>query len=327
MSTAMKFHTLCKLFPPPTPDNRETIKTSIRMKGLLTPIICWKDDKGGEWVVDGRTRSTIIDELIEEGVTEAANGKPITKEVEWWEGDEEALYALVVAKNFERRELSKSQRAALMVDIADLEPKYRGKGHGDYAQMMADSAGVNRQYYFNARKVKEYSKGMAAADSLHEKVKTGELSLTEAMKTIKDAANGKGDGDGEKDAGGEMAVVYDGLKRPVPEELQPIFAARQSYEASVKAVRLADAEMKKLAETKAGKTIPKELFTDFRNVVKQIKSYMPHIPCPYCEGSGKTEAGGRCGGCKGAKYIDKVQAELLPEELKPAKPAGDDEGE
>ncbi len=214
MSGMPKPHALCKMFPRPTAPQKEEIKHDIKKNGQLKPIVCWRDENSNEWMIDGLTRNTIIDELIAEGVETAENGKAISKEVEWFEGDKAAVFDFVIATNFHRREMNKSQRAALVVLFADMEKKYKGKESGDYARMIAEGVGVNRQYIFDCKNLKEND---PESPKLLMRVVSGELKVREALKLLKGEVPTPAD-----KSEPEEVEVLDALKKPgtTPENLQ-----------------------------------------------------------------------------------------------------------
>jgi hypothetical protein len=112
-----------------------------------------------------------------------------------WDGNG-SLVAFVVSLNLHRRHLTSSQRAVIALDVLPmLEEEARermvagvaanpaqliAQGGGEAREQAAAMTGTNRQYVSDAKRIAQ------EAPDLLERVRTGETSITEAKRTIKE---------------------------------------------------------------------------------------------------------------------------------------------
>jgi len=96
-----EIHPLCSIFPDMAPDEYEDLKGSIKVNGLLHPIVTYE-----EAILDGKNRDRACRELGVEPRTES------------YQGDD--LFGFVVAKNLTRRNLTTSQRSIIAGKIANM---------------------------------------------------------------------------------------------------------------------------------------------------------------------------------------------------------------
>jgi hypothetical protein len=320
---ALKIHEVANINPKPTDEEYADLKESVRLSGLLYPIKAWKDEKGREWLIDGRNRQRVVIELLSEGIAQAANGKPIEMWIEWIEGDKGALFEAALASSI-RRNLTTGQRAMMIVRAAKLEVKYRGKGKGDLAKSLAAKVETNRQYVIDCGQIDEFD--LALADQ----VLAGVITVPEAKRRMEKAKLGEADTEAPQPS---KRGVKDGLKRPVPEELEHIFQCRADYMRVMSNLRKAKEDIKQICGTAGGATVPqKEMLAELQHSIKALGDYMPHVPCCWCSGTGvsQEDSGQPCGHCKATLYLDKIQYRLVPDDLRPTKEDGsaiDDEDE
>jgi ParB-like chromosome segregation protein Spo0J len=97
----LKIHPLCSVFPDMAPNEYEDLKDSIKVNGLLHPIVTYE-----EAILDGKNRDRACRELGIEPRTEP------------YQGDD--LFGFVVAKNLTRRNLTTSQRSIIAGKIANM---------------------------------------------------------------------------------------------------------------------------------------------------------------------------------------------------------------
>lgn len=159
----MKFHEYANLFPMLGHDELEELRVDIEKNGLLDPVIEFE-----EKILDGRNRATACMML---GI------KP--KTVPYTGNDP---LGFVLSKNLTRRHLTESQRAAVAAEIANMPP-HRPKKAADlptYSQAAAaDKLNVSERLVRDAKKVQTES------PELFEAVKTGEKTVSAAVKEIK----------------------------------------------------------------------------------------------------------------------------------------------
>lgn len=161
----------------------DALVEDIRQNGVIEPVWLYQDR-----VLDGRNRVRDCEQLGIEPPTRV------------WTGDGSPL-AFVVSTNLKRRHLSDSQRAAITVELRPRfaeEAKERQRQHGGTApgtpkslsaqmreviggktsEILADAAGVCPRYIEYAAKLK------AEAPALFESVRSGQKTITEAIREL-----------------------------------------------------------------------------------------------------------------------------------------------
>lgn len=153
-----KLHPFCELFPKMTEEEFADHCESLRKNGLREKIIIFKD-----MVLDGRHR--------QEGC-EITGTKPI---FEKFKGTEDEAFEFVMDKNFRRRQLTTSQRAAVAAAYADR------KKSGVSIVKASTALNVSRQSVQTAKRIKKKS------PKLFKQVRDGKISLNAAETKIKKA--------------------------------------------------------------------------------------------------------------------------------------------
>lgn len=185
-----EYHPVADLFPLMTGDEFAELTNDIRDNGLREPIWLHPDGR----IVDGRNRY------------KACRASGVAPRFRTWDGNG-SLVEFVVSLNLHRRHLTSSQRAmaslAVEAELAKEAKERQGQRTDlstDVPQMIAESGaepaldreryrresreqaakllGTNRQYVSDAKKLS------AERPDLAEKVKSGEMSIPEAKKTI-----------------------------------------------------------------------------------------------------------------------------------------------
>lgn len=171
----MEVHPLAELIPPMGDEDYASLRDSIRDKGQELPIILFEDQ-----ILDGRHRQRVCDELS------------IQPKYDLYEGNDPAGY--VISMNLERRHLTTGQRAAAALALLEYE-KDRAKerqresggahpgpigsdeftGTGEAAEIAGKKLGVSADSVKKARSLAN------DRPDLHEKVKTGDISLNAAV--------------------------------------------------------------------------------------------------------------------------------------------------
>lgn len=175
------FHPVCKMFPPMPEEEFDALVEDIRANGLRVSIKTYR-----EKIIDGRHR---LRACIVAGAA--------TRFEEW--NGEGSLVSYVTSLNLRRRHLTESQRAALAAEIAEAleqedrdraagpaetpaeEPEQPKPAHRPSRSRTVDAAqqaGASVRSTQKARRVKD------ADPELHERVKAGEVTLTDAEQVV-----------------------------------------------------------------------------------------------------------------------------------------------
>ena len=323
---SLKIHEMCKMWPMRSPESLAALREDVREQGFLEPAMLWTDPGGTEWIIDGRSRSLIANELADEGADKANNGKKIELEYEEFKGTLSEAITFVKGKNGPaRRHMTPSQLAATAYEHERLAEKYakkdgvdfvRPEGSGEYGDYISKLWGFNRQYWYDIAKIAEYP-------AMFEQVKNGQIAITEAMRQIRGSDDKKG-GDGSNgDEGGPLEIVVtDALRNPILEKpFVAIFDKRPVFKSARQGIINAMNECVSLANGPGGKFLSgdiDELKTALTNCARMIDAATPFAICPACEGEGKDKKGERCNICNGKKYVSKSAWKHVPAELKTA---------
>jgi N6-adenosine-specific RNA methylase IME4 len=184
-SMEMTFHPIANLFPLLPEDELTALADDIARNGLHEPIWTYQNQ-----VIDGRNRYKAC---------ARANVEPTYRE---WDGNG-SLVAFAWSLNGARRHLTSSQKAAVSVEILPLleqeaaerraatlkqnatresptvTQKFGERHDGESAAQAANLTGTNRQYVSDAKNLRQ------EFPDLFERVKSGELTITEAKAEIK----------------------------------------------------------------------------------------------------------------------------------------------
>jgi hypothetical protein len=114
-----EFHKYCLLFPKANDDELSKLRDDIRENGLIEPITVYEGK-----ILDGRNRFL------------ACTAQGITPTFKEYEGTDPLRF--VLSKNFNRRHLSESQRAAVAAEVATL-PHGRPLKNGTTQQSLTQS--------------------------------------------------------------------------------------------------------------------------------------------------------------------------------------------
>lgn len=322
----LPFHEVVSLFRRMSPEERAGLEASVRVSGVLEPVVLWRNPKKDRLeLADGANRYDVWKKVLREG--DWADGKP--KPLPAWEfgGDELQLLSYVLESNRTRRHLSSSEKAGIAVLSGDLARKYDktaaalpDQPAGDVAAILALEAGTNRSYIFECLRLRD------EVPDLLKKVANGEINITEAKKILKQMRNALKPGQGpEPEENGapqaappppdEPPVIYDGLKRPVAPDFMHIFVLREDFGQLVRDLRKLKIRAEELADGPGGLCVHKqEVLADISHAIQHLRGEQPYAVCPHCDGGGKEPGSSRkkCEVCKGNCYVDKIQWKLLP---------------
>lgn len=175
-----EFHTVANLFPMMSKDETEGLVQDIKENGLREPIILFNDK-----IIDGRNRYLAC---LKAGVTPKFTN---------YKGSEDDLITFIYSLNGNRRHLSASQKACVVVQMlpeiektvakkrketiskamkGETEKPVRNKTS---VQLASELTGVNEKYIKQAKQLFNSDK------DLFEKVNNGELTLTKARTILK----------------------------------------------------------------------------------------------------------------------------------------------
>ena len=260
---------------------------------MRVPLVLWNGK-----IIDGRNRYEACQEL---GIDEF--------EIEEFEGSEDEMVEHVVSLNMSRRQLTSGQKAVVGVELGVYREKLKGGATAEdgkrVIEIIADELGTNRQYLYDAEKLKKKD------SDLFDQVRRGELTLSAAMKTLEKllaAENGE-----DVSAPVKPETPVDHFGKEVPKAFEQTFAERETFKYAVGLIREAKKAVESIVErglatawldasgVKAG----------FSSVDTALKTSMPHALCPYCEG-----AGGKCEPCKGHGWVNRPIYDYAPEEKK-----------
>ena len=182
----MEFHPVANIFPMMNEEEYNALKKDILANGLLQPVYTQKGQ-----IIDGRNRWKACQEL---GI------EPKLKE---WDG-KGSLVSFVVSLNLKRRHLTGGQKAAVATEILPMleeEARERQGARNDLtsvknltevdtqviepqraAEQAATIVGTNRQYVSDAKTIK------AQAPDVFEKLKAGEVEMSDAKREVKKRA-------------------------------------------------------------------------------------------------------------------------------------------
>lgn len=326
-------HKICMLFPLMEGEEGAGFEESIERNGVQEALQIWTDEKGREWLVDGQNRDTKYRYLYAQGRIDPEKFPLPVHNLGQIPEDE--MIGLVMAKNLDRRHLTSSQTAGILVKGNSIWRKHHkaiggGKKNksGDLASFLAKRMGTNRSYLFDAEQL---NKG--APDLLDEMI-SGKIAITTAMDTLRERLNqpprkkpnAKGSSSSPASSNGHEtngsstpaeapppAPVRDGTGKEVEDEkLKPIFEVRSAVGEALTSIKAARAAVKNAASTDGGDKLPvDQIFASLKNATALLNAHQPHAVCPECEGTGKKKEGrGKCDVCEGRKWVDTAALEV-----------------
>lgn len=339
----VKVHPFAAAFPLQSMDEFDALTESVKIYGVRKPIVM----RNGE-VADGRNRIAVVNRLNEMGIkrkvdaTDPETGATTVVEVKFswdtveFEGTDSQLLDFVKAENFDRRQMSASQKAVAAVQMmklgASLSKSAKGRGEtatgvavdlaaageGDpalTASVIGKMFGVNRTYIFRVLKIGRAQGGWKALT----RVLAGEMSLNDALDVVTPEGEGGGTGDGK----GEDVVYLDANKNAVPEEFEPHAKTRDTVKDIVARIDAIRRDVESMCAGKGGDFFSETEITGHLKTAKKLLSQGQfHTICPHCKGSGKDPENPNkpCPVCKRAKFISEGVADVL---AKTAKGEGD----
>lgn len=322
-------HPIANIFPMMSGDEFTNLCVSMRTNGFdpSNPI---KRQKGTGKITDGRNREAaamVVNAEIALWNADSANVNnqktPITPAYIEEESDNDAgILATVMQDNFTRRNMSSSQKAAVLVKAGVLSAAYTKREElgelgkkvaGDVAMLVAAQHGVNHDYVYKAKTIAKTKGGVGK--KLLDAICAGEKTIMEAWAEVKALGDGKPkEGDDNTNPVNPDAVV-DGKKNPVPDEWAETFKIRGKFAEAAKLLRQAKAILKEITATEGGQLLGegnnlKEANNGIAQTAKAIKNTEPHVLCPHCDGTGKHPDKGDkhvCPACGGLGWLTEPQ--------------------
>ena len=302
--TSLEYHESANIFPMMVGDELAAFETSIRENGVLVPVKWWMDDKGRQYVIDGRNRLEVWKKLRDEGVN-------VELPFEEFVGTRKDVLEMVLSVNRDKRMLSSGQRAGITIRAGYMRQKYgKKKAGGDIVEDIAHTSGTNRSYMYFCQTLHN------EAPDLLDAVISGVLTIPKAMAqlakrkevVVVDSAEPKA-------ADGEPAplVIFDGLKQPVPAEYHAVFIAADKFKEAVREIRKIKISIDEIKAGPAGAMLKAdEVNADISHVVSHLNNEMPYTICPACIGTQKIPGTKkRCETCRGNGWIDKETYKVL----------------
>ena len=177
IKSKLEFHSVANIMPMMSNNEYEALKLDVKANGLREPIVIYQNK-----IIDGRNR---YNACLDTGI------KPIFKE---YKGEEKDLIDFVISLNINRRHLTQSQLSCLAVENIEyyeiktkenlsIKMKNIKTGKADKniktlntMQTLSSLFGVSERYIADAKKLQKLD------IDLFNKVKTGEITLTKAIK-------------------------------------------------------------------------------------------------------------------------------------------------
>lgn len=332
----LRAHEMTRNYPSVTGEEGGSLLASISRQGILQPVTVWRDPDDKYWVIDGRTRLNAFKTLIKDGRDMTEDGRPLVLPMEEFIGTISQAFAYVHEKNFSRRHMSSSQRAAVIIrerlaqsrylkkDGLPSEGVYQGKEESlnQFAERIGKESGTNRQYIYQCARIAEID------PKLLDHVVSGDKVVNDVLKAALRKQQGldpwptPSEDEPTSAAGeGEEPQAKDGLKRAVDPKFSKYFFVRDRVRDAVKALKKAQADVEAIAAGDGGDHFDGlGMSQSIGSVVRDLANSQPHTVCPRCSGTGKEskEDGStkKCSICSGAKFISKAIYNTLPQDLK-----------
>lgn len=287
----MQPHPLSLIFPDMSNADYEALKADIKKNGLREKIVTFEDK-----ILDGRHRWKACEELAVQPILSAYTGK------------DPAGY--VLSKNFARRHLDVSQRAAIAAEMSEHLPKQKPAKKAT-PQVCGESLDPNTDPFGAPNESHSSKSTQAAAKAMNVSPRSVEAAVSIKKNSPERFAEVKA---GKK----TLNEAVEEIKRETPVIVKP---KNQLEEFKAQGKELRDAA---IAVHNAGKVVSKLIesgnpiaaYIHDQSVdaaVEQFKSAIkfaqPYAICPYCKGK-------KCKDCRNTGWIPKIVNDNLPRELR-----------
>jgi hypothetical protein len=267
-------HDLSKVWKPmPDNDFARMVETAKRFGGIHNdPAVVWEGK-----IIDGRHRQAAC---VKAGV-------PF--QYREFHGDYDAAREWVIAKNFNRRHMTPSQRAMMVASLQECDNKH--KPRTDQAISIAATAQVSRDLAGQALQLKK-----TGDDILIEKVLSGETSISKALREKKkemqkipgaDDRTALGTNIRRRDRVDLSEDMYtDATGKVVPPALQEAWKFEGTFSTQRDQVERTILFTKRLMQSPAGVGLSETHLKNLGDLARDLDMKRPYYICPHCEGNG-----------------------------------------
>jgi len=320
-------HPYLSLFPLASAGAILRMEKDVAAVGVVEPLTCWRDSRGREFVIDGRTRQLGAKAAFEKKVEarevpEAANGLPLQPAVDWFNGSDGDVWEFIKRKNI-RKDYTPGQRAAYGIRVYYQELKWRHKlkelpdvrqeaeleGALDSKELgvLFDCneyfARIARALY---REAPDLLDAMAADVAVPKK-----LMAQLASRRLGTAPGAPGEeGEGEEKVDNEK--VRDGTGQDVPEDMYEVFRTRSSVRVVKRMISQAVKSVEAIAASAGGEFFDLEaLSRKLGSIARDLENAAPYQMCADCKNidgrsTGRTPGHRPCKTCNGKKFVCKA---------------------
>jgi ParB-like chromosome segregation protein Spo0J len=276
----------------------EQFLESVKSLGILEPILGMRPVGGehGIIVLSGHRRMNAARMLGIEKVP------VILHDVD---SDDEAVRILILSNR--QRDKTNEQMAREYTLLKEVEERLAG--------LRMTSGGESEDETGKAKVIAAKSIGMdyrtaekalLVVEAMDEAEEVGDTAKLEDLRSKLNRSIAKG----HKAVVRDRAGVVDGLKNPVPKEMEDVFNAARSFRGMIYKVGEVKASVRVLSEASGGELLPlREIEADCNNVSQALAAAAPWAVCPICKG-------GECNDCDHLGWMHKDQYEALPEGLR-----------
>lgn len=323
------------LLRPLTIEEREELLQSILTLGCRDPIDVWK---GTDIIVDGMNRYEICQD----------NAIPFKVRYLKFE-DREQVIAWMIANQLARRNLTPEERTYLISKRYGAAKKAKGAPEGNRnaskkqmdqnepivstAEKVALELNVSPATVKRAEQFADAVDAIAkTAPALKEAALSGRIDKTDVPKLAeipddalqalaalpgdqqRKAAKAIVGGAKPKVAKAEAQKIVDGTGKPVPKDLEDVFATTKGFDDAMNHCTQIKKAVNALIEGPAGrclceKAVDKQILKDLQNVRSAIAFAKPYAVCPYCKGKG-------CQACGDSGWVPERVFKSAPSEKK-----------
>jgi hypothetical protein len=318
----MNFHPICLTFDPLPKTKRASLRASIKRFGCRVAVVTWNDSTGKKWVMDGRHRVELCDEL------------GCTYPVVIFKGSEEEAIAFAESSNNDRRHQTAEEIAQRIDRVAEL------RRQGQSLRVIAEIVGTSKsQVERDVEAAGVPPSGTPEENSSKTQGKDGKTypkrpktssKKTSRIKTVDAETNGqthpKEDDKGDAYEG-EPDQIKDALGHDVPGAVREVFEAMPRWEEIETLMRRLQKLVDEASKARGGEQLRMALHatgsdkTGWTNkseglnkLKRDVRGCRPYTICPDCKGQCKPV----CKGCSGRGWMSKHSWDTLEESRKAA---------
>lgn len=322
-------HPYLSFFPVATAGAVERMKLDVLKVGVIEPLTCWKDARGREWVIDGRTRQSGAKAAFEERVAAdqppaADNGLPLQPAVDWFSGSDGDVWEFIKRK-LVRKDYTPGQKAAYGIRVYYQELKWRHslkelpdvRQEGELEGAM-DSTALGKLFdcneYFVRIARSLYREAPDLLDSMALDVAVPKKLMAQLNQRRSGQAPDAPGEDDEEDKGkaGDADKVVDGHGKEVPGDMFDAFRVRSAVRTIKRGINQSMKAIEAVAASAGGEFFDVEAIAKkLAAVNRDIENATPYQMCDACKNSdgrstGRTPGHRPCKVCNGKKYVCKA---------------------